>query len=225
MARSPSAAADAEPYELGESASHLLHRAEQLASDRFSQLGDADITLRQFAVLAAIAETPGLSQSELVRITGVDRSTLADMMMRMERRGWITRTSAPLDGRALSVHLALAGSTILQATRRAAREADAAVLKLLAPTKRRTFVTILIKLIKAADEVAIKAEREAKRIAKREKRAKKNEAKKEEARKNAAKKNDVSKSPMKNGDVAEQPRKKRDVKERGAKRKNAMVEV
>jgi DNA-binding MarR family transcriptional regulator len=182
MARLPAAGPDSEPYKLGESPSHLLHRAEQLASDRFAQLVGASITLRQFAVLAAIKEKPGLSQSELVRITGVDRSTLADMMTRMERRGWITRTSAPLDGRALSVHLALDGATMLKATTQAARAADATVLDLLARTKRRTFLNILIKVTKLADEAAEKAEREAKRRAKREKRAKKEQAKKEQAR-------------------------------------------
>jgi DNA-binding MarR family transcriptional regulator len=172
----------------------LLHRAEQLASDCFSQVVGGAITLRQFSVLAAINEKPGLSQSDLVRITGVDRSTLADMMTRMEKRGWITRTSAPLDGRAHSVRLALEGATILKATTPAARAADAAVLDLLARTKQRTFVNVLTKLVKKADEVAERAEREAKRRAKREKRAQKQETKKAEAKLQARKKRDAARN-------------------------------
>ncbi len=169
MARSMTDGPESEPFRLATSASHLLHRAEQLASDRFAQLvGDA-VTLRQFAVLAAIAETPGLSQSELVRATGVDRSTLADMVTRMEKRGWITRTAAPLDGRAHAVRLAPAGVAVLASATQHARAADAAILDLLPRTKRRTFHNILSKLAKLADEAAEKAERQAKRDAKREK--------------------------------------------------------
>lgn len=160
---------ESEPFRLAASPSHLLHRAEQLASDRFTHLVGDTLTLRQFAVLAAVAENPGLSQSELVRATGVDRSTLADMMTRMEKRGWVTRTTAPLDARAHAVRLAAAGVTILAAATQHARAADAAILDLLPRTKRRTFLNILSKLAKLSDEAAEKAERQARRQAKRDK--------------------------------------------------------
>lgn len=173
MGRAPIVGQDAEEFRLPVSVSHLLHRAAQLANDRFSELVGDSVTLRQFEVLAAIAELPGLSQSELVRLTGVDRSTLADMLNRMERRGWITRTAAPLDGRAHSVRLAATGATILKATTPHAIAANAAVLDLLPRTKRRTFFNILSKLAKLADEAAERAEREAKRKAKRERREQK----------------------------------------------------
>ena len=75
MARVMSDQMESELFRLAHSPSHLLHRAEQLAADRFGQLVGADgVTLRQFAVLAAIAENPGLSQSDLVRATRVAES-------------------------------------------------------------------------------------------------------------------------------------------------------
>jgi DNA-binding MarR family transcriptional regulator len=177
MGRAPIVGQDAELFELAGSISHLLHRAAQLANDRFTELVGDPVTLRQFEVLAAIAELPGLSQSELVRVTGVDRSTLADMLNRMERRDWITRTAAPLDGRALSVRLAAAGADIFRTTMPHAIAANAAVLDLLPRTKRRVFFNILSKLSKLADEAAERAEREAKRQAKRERREQKAKAK------------------------------------------------
>ncbi len=164
---------ESEPYRLEDSPSHLLHRAEQLASDRFTQLvGGDNVTLRQFAVLAAIAESPGLSQSALVRATGVDRSTLADMMNRMEKRGWVTRAASALDARAHSVRLAAAGVTILAAATHHARAADAAILDALPRTKRRTFLNILTKLARISDEAAAKAEKDARRQAKLDAKAK-----------------------------------------------------
>jgi DNA-binding MarR family transcriptional regulator len=176
MARSLTDLPESGPYRLADSASHLLHRAEQLAADRFAQLVGDSVTLRQFAVLAAIAESPGLSQSELVRTTGVDRSTLADMMNRMERRGWVNRTSSTLDARAYSVALAPAGVSLLAATTQHARAADAAILDLLPRGKRKAFLATLAKLSKLADAAAAKAERDARRLAKREARRKRRAA-------------------------------------------------
>lgn len=163
---------ESEPYRLDHSPSHLLHRAEQLAADRFTQLVGNNVTLRQFAVLAAIAESPGLSQSDLVQATGVDRSTMADMMTRMEKRGWVTRTASTIDARAHAVRLAAAGVTILAAATHHARAADAAILDALPRTKRRTFLNTLTKLARIADEAMAKAEKVARRKAKRDARAK-----------------------------------------------------
>lgn len=177
-----------EPFRLAHSPSHLLHRAEQLASDRFTQLVGDGVTLRQFAVLAAIAENPGLSQSDLVRATGIDRSTLADMMNRMQKRGWVLRTASVSDARAHSVRLAAAGSMILAAATQYARAADAAILDPLPRTKRRSFLNTLTKLAEASEKAAAKAEREAKRDAKRAAREKR------KSRKSRRKRNQAQRS-------------------------------
>lgn len=173
-----------EPFRLENSPSHLLHRAEQLAADRFSQLVGEDVcTLRQFAVLAAIAEEPGLSQSELVKATGVDRSTLADMMNRMESRGWVTRTPSKSDARALSIRLADTGTTILAAATQFAIAADAAILDLMSAPKRKSFMSALSKLIRTADEATEKAEKEARKRQEKAKQQKRRQVEKERAQK------------------------------------------
>jgi DNA-binding MarR family transcriptional regulator len=173
---------ESEPFRLAASASHLLHRAEQLAADRFTHLVGDTITLRQFAVLAAIAEEPGLSQSDLVRATGIDRSTLADMMNRLVSRGWVIRTASDLDARAYSVRLSDSGAKTLASTAQHARAADAAILDLLPRTKRRTFLNTLTKLSRLAEQAAEKAAREAKRQAKREARKLRQKTKAREAK-------------------------------------------
>lgn len=182
MARSTSDLYESEQFKLSASPSHLLHRAEQLASERFTQLVGDTITLRQFIILAAIADQPGLSQSELGRISGVDRSTLGDTMSKMESRSWIARTPSESDGRAYSVVLGKDGETMLAATTQHARAADAAILDLLPKTKGRTFLSTLTKLAKLADDAAAKAEREQKKQAKRLARERAAEKKKGKAR-------------------------------------------
>ncbi|MFN3464350.1 MAG: MarR family winged helix-turn-helix transcriptional regulator [Terricaulis sp.] len=183
MARSTPDSGESEQFKLAGSPSHLLHRAEQLAADRFTQLVGDTIKLREFIILAAISEQPGLSQSDLGRIVGVDRSTFADTMAKMEARGWVVRTPSTSDGRAYSVLLGQAGGTMLSATAQHARAADAAILDLLPRTKARSLVGTLTKLTKLADDAAAKAatkaEREQKKLAKRRSREKAAEKAKE----------------------------------------------
>lgn len=167
MARSTPDSGESDQFKLAGSPSHLLHRAEQLASQRFTQLVGDTITLRQFIILAAISEQPGLSQSDLGRVTGVDRSTLADAMAKMETRGWVVRTPSTSDGRAYSLLLGQSGGTLLSATVQHARAADAAVLDLLTKTKGRSFIGTLTKIARLADAAALKAERDQKKLAKR----------------------------------------------------------
>jgi DNA-binding MarR family transcriptional regulator len=138
-------------YVLAKSASHLLHRAQQLAADRF---GPSDITLRQFAVLAAISHRTGQTQTELVGATGIDRSTLADMITRMEERGLLARGRSAEDGRAKSVALTAGGRSALASALPRARSADEAIMSRLPRAKRSAFLDTLRTLAEAADEAA-----------------------------------------------------------------------
>ncbi len=175
-----------DPYSLTGSVSHLLRRVEQLAADRFAKLvGDA-LTLRQFTVLAAISTKPGLKQADLVRATGIDRSTLADLIARLEKRGWVDRTTSLLDARAQSVHLSEAGRAVLQSATQHARAADAAIVDALPRTKAKSLLSTLGKLAKAADEADAKNERAAKRLAKQEARRKERERAKDKKKRQAA---------------------------------------
>ena len=138
-------------FSLDRSASHLLHRAQQFAAEKFEGMGAIDITLRQFAVLAAIQENEGCSQSDLVKSTGIDRSTLADMVQRMEKRGLIERRQAQLDARAKSVHLTDDGKEALSVSMPMVQKADDAILEMLPRNRRRAFVGILGLLANVTD--------------------------------------------------------------------------
>jgi DNA-binding MarR family transcriptional regulator len=139
-------------FRLSESPSHLLRRAEQFAADTFQRTGlSGGVTLRQTVLLAAIAEAEGASQSDLVRATGVDRSTLAEMMARMERKGLIDRSAAADDGRAKSVHLTYAGRQRLDGALPAMRAVDDALITALPRNKRASFKAILSALAVTVD--------------------------------------------------------------------------
>jgi DNA-binding MarR family transcriptional regulator len=97
------------------SALHLLHRAGQCAGDVFqAEMVAGDLTPRQFAVLVSVSQDEGLSQTSLVRKTGIDRSTLADIVRRMLRKGLLQRQRTKDDARAYSVKLTEEGWKALQ---------------------------------------------------------------------------------------------------------------
>jgi len=129
---------------LERSPSHLLHRVLQLALDIYAEeCGEAGVTQRQFAVLAAVAENEGVTQTALVRATGIDRSTLADMVARMIAKGHLERQRSSEDARANSVRLTDAGREALEAVRPMVAMADARILALLKPSKREGFLDLL----------------------------------------------------------------------------------
>jgi DNA-binding MarR family transcriptional regulator len=139
-------------FRLSESPSHLLRRAEQFAAEIFLKAEIPDgVTLRQSVLLAAIAEADGASQSDLVSATGVDRSTLAEMMARMEQKGFIVRAAAEDDGRAKSVSLTAEGRRRLEGALPAMREVDKALLAALPAGRRSAFKSTLLTLADAAN--------------------------------------------------------------------------
>jgi DNA-binding MarR family transcriptional regulator len=175
-------------FRLSRSPSHLLRRAEQFAAELFARSDLRDgVTLRQTVLLAAIAESEGASQSDLVRTTGVDRSTLAEMMARMERKGLIARAAAADDGRAKSVRLTNEGRRRLDEALPAIRDVDRALLLALPAARRSTFESILSDLARTADtQPAVEVERPVKKAAPVRAQRKAPPAKKAPARKPAA---------------------------------------
>ncbi len=173
---------------LARSPSHLLHRVLQLALDIYAEeSGTGGITQRQFAVLAAVAENEGVTQTGLVRATGIDRSTLADMVARMITKGHLERQRSDLDARANTVSLTPAGAAVLEESRPKVAMADARILALLKPSKREGFLELLSDM--AVSDVHAEPEPKAKKLKapKAEKAAKKDKKpKKEKAAKKAA---------------------------------------
>ncbi len=71
-----------------------------------------DLTADQFALLAELAQSDGLIQRELVDRLASDANTVAAIVRRLERRGWIQRTAAPSDARVRQVWLTDSGRSL-----------------------------------------------------------------------------------------------------------------
>ncbi|MCA3718800.1 MAG: MarR family transcriptional regulator [Brevundimonas sp.] len=161
---------------LADSPSHLMHRALQLALDVYAEeLGTDGPTQRQFAVMEAVSVKEGLTQTDLVKATGIDRSTLADLVSRMTAKGLLTRERSTLDARAKAVRLSPEGQALLDAARPKVEAADRRIMGLLPKGKRDGFLDLLSELASAADAAPDQAKAEAKALKKAQKEAKKAE--------------------------------------------------
>ena len=141
-------------WTLEHSVVHLLHRASQAAEDHFSRLAaGAEVTPRQFAVLAAVARDPNVSQTELVHLTGVDRSTMADIVRRLVRNGLLARNRTREDARAYSIRLTPRAHELVMRMNDAAVDAERSLVAPLAEADRARFVRLLHELIEGSARV------------------------------------------------------------------------
>ncbi len=145
---------NAKPFKLADSATHLLHRAQQEAVNMSAaELAEHNLTIRQFTVLAALHEDDGQSQSSLVDTTGIDRSTLADMVSRMEKNGLVKRLSSKKDARAKSVSLTSAGEKAYTKSAPVVGFADEELVSGLRKSQRESLMRILTYV--AGDDIDI----------------------------------------------------------------------
>lgn len=143
----------ADGFDLSQSPSHLLRRSVQLANDLFArELGASDLTKQQFTVLAAVEQNEGVSQTDLVGVTGIDRSTLAEMIRRMIARGLLARERTEADQRANAVHLGANGRKALRSARSASEKVEKSLLATLPAADRVKFVRMLTVLVASAEK-------------------------------------------------------------------------
>lgn len=127
--------------------SFLLKRAAQYSADLFADmLGKTGLTQRQFTVMETVLSNQGASQTELVRITGIDRSTLADLVNRLETQGYIRRERSNTDARVNFVFLTEQGLSTVSSAQPIAMQVDEAMLQVLPEDNRRQFVKSLEQL-------------------------------------------------------------------------------
>lgn len=141
---------EASTNELDRSPIHLLHRAGQCATDIFqAEMGLDDLTPRQYAVLLTVSQNEGLSQTQLVEKTGIDRSTLADIVRRMLKKGLVSRRRTREDARAYAVKLTDDGWKCLRTADPVSQRVDERILSALPLGQRDRFLADLGTIVTA----------------------------------------------------------------------------
>jgi DNA-binding MarR family transcriptional regulator len=141
-------------FELAESPSHLMRLCQQYYGDLYArETGARDLTKQQFTLLCALEHQDGVSQTTLVETTGIDRSTLAEMVRRMRERGLLSRERTEEDMRANAVAITQGGRKALKSARTAAERAERMFLEALPAPERPRFVKLLATIAAASENL------------------------------------------------------------------------
>jgi MarR family transcriptional regulator, temperature-dependent positive regulator of motility len=130
---------------------HLARRLQQAHYLLWSTMVSEEITSPQFAVLNTLMAEPGLDQRTVGERVGLDRSTVAEVISRLGRRGLLDKVRDPGDGRRFLLRLTDEGSRVhRKLTVRTARMNEV-FLAPLSTAERAVFFDLLSRVSDAAE--------------------------------------------------------------------------
>ncbi len=105
-----------------------------------------DLTSVQFAAMSAMQETPDLDATRLAALIAFDRSTLGDVLERLEAKGWVVRAPSPNDRRVKKLALSEAGAALLEKVQPAVRRVQDHLMAPFAPADHAAVLDMLRRL-------------------------------------------------------------------------------
>ncbi len=131
---------------------HLLHRVRQYAGELFQkEMSGINLTARQYVMLVAAAHNDGSSQQDIIDRTGIDRSTVSQIMQTMIRKGLLRRRRTREDARAYAITLTPYGRDVLKASEPIVNRVDEALIATLPAARAAAFVESLRTIIGVID--------------------------------------------------------------------------
>jgi DNA-binding MarR family transcriptional regulator len=134
---------------------YLFRRMQQIAVSIFVEECRAfDLTPVQFAALVAIHTHPGIDATRLSAVIAFDRSTLGNVIERLETKGYIERKPSREDKRIKLLYLTRGGAALLRDIMPAVDQAQARMLQPLKPADRKTLMALLTQLVDLNNEAS-----------------------------------------------------------------------
>jgi DNA-binding MarR family transcriptional regulator len=132
---------------------YLFRRMQQIAVAIFVEECKAyDLTPVQYAALVAIRTHPGIDATRLSAVIAFDRSTLGNVIERLEAKQFIERKPSREDRRVKLLYLTEAGVTLLRDIMPSVDRAQARMLQPLKPADRKTLMALLTQLVDLNNE-------------------------------------------------------------------------
>ncbi|MDM0021683.1 MarR family winged helix-turn-helix transcriptional regulator [Variovorax saccharolyticus] len=126
---------------------HLLRRAHFEADALFPSIYGDGLTSRQLALLVAVAQRPGGSQSQVAQDIGLDLNTCSDLVQRTASKGLLKRERSSVDGRSFCLFLTDDGERALVDSTGKAVEYRDAVARRLSASEREQLIGLLRKML------------------------------------------------------------------------------
>jgi DNA-binding MarR family transcriptional regulator len=126
---------------------HLVRRLQQISVALFmDQAREFGITPVQYAALFAVSNHPGLDQTALCNAIAFDRSTIGDVVGRLEKKKLITRRNGA-DRRTKSLYITAAGRKLIHDIEPAVAATQRLILAPLKSSARAVFMHMLERLV------------------------------------------------------------------------------
>jgi DNA-binding MarR family transcriptional regulator len=135
---------------LGDFVGFRLRRVQNQLSRKFAA-ATADMGLRSglFSSLAIVAANPGISQSELSREVGLDKSVTVTIVDELEKYGWAERRRSPEDRRRHALFVTPEGDQQLDRLFARMEEVEGDVLHQLTPAEHQMLNDLLDRMYEA----------------------------------------------------------------------------
>ena len=134
---------------------HLIRRLQQIAVAIFvEECRPFDLTPVQYAALVAIHTHPGIDATRLSAVIAFDRSTLGNVIERLESKDYIERKPAREDKRVKLLCLTKPGAAVLREIIASVDRAQGRMLQPLKPADRKTLLALLMQLVDLNNEAS-----------------------------------------------------------------------
>jgi DNA-binding MarR family transcriptional regulator len=134
---------------------YLIRRVHQIHNAMFlEECGRFDLTPVQYGLLTTLAARPDMDQITLAKEVGLDRTNVADVLRRLQRRGLISRRRSPTDRRMMRVRLTSKGAKLTLAMHTAMSRAQARLLEPLPAAEKERFIATLLRLVDSHNHVS-----------------------------------------------------------------------
>jgi DNA-binding MarR family transcriptional regulator len=135
---------------LGDFIGFRLRRVQnQLSRDFAAATAEQGLRSGLFSALSLIASNPGISQNDLSREVGLDKSVTVTIVDDLERAGWATRTRSEADRRRHELHATPAGEAKLDELFKVLEQTEDAALHTLSPAELHLLHELLDRLYAA----------------------------------------------------------------------------
>ena len=126
---------------------HLLRRAHFDAEAIFPDIYGDEVTSRQLALLTAIGQRPGLSQSDVAQQVGMDLNTCSDLVARLVAKKLVRRERSEADARTYCLYLAPKGAVVVDMGMGLAPSYRQSVARRLSQAEHEQLVALLRRLL------------------------------------------------------------------------------
>lgn len=132
----------------------LIRRAHQITVSLFMEEASAlGATTTQYGVLTILRSRSGVDQIGLAKMVGLDRSTTALVVTKLEADGYVERRVDPADRRRRELVLTSAGHALLKELEGPAQRAQERALSVFTESEAAQFVKLLDKFVQAFNDV------------------------------------------------------------------------